>query len=87
MAYHLVDGFRDRVLHFGRLTLDHHDGQTVQEQRDVGSDVMLGPENPHLESANRGERIVGRFFEVDEFNCQAFVARFAIFTDRCVLEQ
>ena len=58
VAQELVDRFRDRLLHLGRFALDHHDRQAIQEQHDVGNDVVLGAENTHLELADGDEAVV-----------------------------
>jgi len=42
VAEKLIDGFRDRFLDLRRLAFDDDDRQAVEEQNDIGDDVVLG---------------------------------------------
>lgn len=83
----LVDGLGNRLLYLRRFALDDHDRQPVKEQHDVGDDVMLSAENPHLQLANCDETVIVAVLEVDEAHRGAFFTRFAILANACVFQQ
>ena len=78
VAEQLVDGLGDGVLDLGRLALDHPDGQAVQEQDDVRDDVVLRPQDAHLELADGDEAVVGSAVEVHEPHRRALLAGLAV---------
>ena len=87
VAQELVDGLGDRLLHLGRLALDDHHRQAVQEQDDVRDDVVLGAEDAHLELADGDEAVVVPVLEVDEAHGRAFLAGLAVLADAGVFQQ
>src|SRR5215469_1581777 len=60
----LVDGFGYRFFDFRRFAFDNDNRQAVQEEDDVGYDVMLGAANPDLELANCDKPVVVAMLEV-----------------------
>ena len=87
VAQQLVDGFGDGLLDLGRLALDHHHRQAVQEQHDVRDDVVLGAEDAHLELADGDEAVVVPVLEVHEAHRRAFLAGLAVLADAGVFQQ
>ena len=76
-----------RVLDLGRFALDHHHRQAVEEQHDVGDDVVLGAEDADLELADRDEAVVVAGRKVHEAHGRALVAGLAVLADAGVLQQ
>src|SRR5207249_6601336 len=54
----LADSFRDRFLHLRRFAFDDDDWQTVEEQDDVGNNVMLCTEDAYLELTDGDKAVV-----------------------------
>ena len=81
VAQKLIDGLRDGLLHLGRLALDHHHRQAVQEQHDVRNDVVLGSKDANLELADGDEAVVVAVIEVDEAHRRAVLARLPVPAD------
>ena len=75
VAEKLIDRLGNRVLDLGRLALDHHHWQAVEEQHDIGDDVVLGAEDADLELADRDEAVVLAGRKVRETDGRALLAR------------
>jgi hypothetical protein len=76
-----------RGLELGRLALDHHHGQSVQEEHDVGHDMMFRPQHAHLELAHGNEAVVVAAVEIDKAHRGAPRARPAVFGHAGILQQ
>jgi hypothetical protein len=63
---------------FGRFGLDHHHRQAVQEQHDIGDDVPVGAQDPHLELAHGKETVVRGALEIHESHRGAVLPRLTI---------
>ena len=87
VAEKLIDRLGNRVLDLGRFALDHHHWQAVEEQHDVGDDVVLGAEDADLELADRDEAVVVAGRKVREADGRALLAALTVLADACVLQQ
>ena len=87
VAEELIDRLGNRILDLRRFALDHHDWQAVEEQHDVGDDVVLGAEDTDLELADRDEAVVVAGRKVREADGRALLAALTILADAGVLQQ
>ena len=87
VAQQLVDGLRDGVLDLGRLALDHHDRQAVQEEDDVRDDMVLRAQDAHLELADGDKAVVVPVGEVDKTHRRAFLAGPAVLADARIFQE
>ena len=87
VAEKLIDRLGNRVLDLGRLALDHHHWQAVEEQHDIGDDVVLGAEDADLELADRDEAVVLAGRKVRETDGRALLAALTVLADAGVLQQ
>ena len=87
VAEKLVDGFRDGIIHPGRLELDHHHRQAVQKQHDVGNDVVLGSKDANLELADGDEAVVVAILEINEMDRRVVLSGLPVPADAGVLKQ
>ena len=87
VAQQLVDCFGDGVSDLGRLALDNHHWQTIQEQHNIRDDVMLGAEDAHLELAHSDKAVVVTVGKVHKTHGWASLTSLAVNADTGVFQQ
>jgi hypothetical protein len=77
----LIDSFRDRFLDLWRLAFNDDYRQAIQEENDIGDDVIFSPEDTHLELAYGNETVAVPALKIDEMYGRAFFTGLTVLAD------